>query len=303
MALAEIRNQERLLASDVLGQSRELLVLRDKLAANGDIQTILQQLIDVSANRLKAAEISPTDVNLAKLELQRVRLEQAGLLNQHEVATSALNGLLGREPQAPLQMSGDITPAFDADALAKISGEATARRPDRQLVALGLDRAAAEITLARAQKWEDWTVGFEYSRGFSRFGPPVGSKLDNFIGLSVSIPLPVRNNNQGRISEAQATRQRAEAGLSALELRIATETQTAENQMRRLFELLRQYREDTLKLAEENIALLQKGYASGLVGITPVIQAQQQYSELRQGYLAAVAEFVRARTEWETAAR
>lgn len=301
MAIAEVRNQERLLAGEVLGRSRELLVLREKLGANRDIQTVLQQLLDVSANRLKAAEVSSADVNLARLALQSVSLENAVLLNQQEVAATALNGFLGREPQAPLQMSGDISPKFDSEAASKISGEATARRPDRQLAALGIDRAGAEIILARAGKWEDVTVGIELSRDFSRFGPPIGGKLDNKIGLSVSIPLPWRNNNQGRISEAQMTRQRAEAELRALELHIATEAQTAENQMRRLFELLRQYREDTLKLAEENIALLQKGYAGGLVGIAPVIQAQQQYSELRQGYLNVLTDFVRARTEWETA--
>ena len=84
-------------------------------------------------------------------------------------------------------------------------------------------------------------------------------------------------------------------------MRIATEAQTAENQMRRLLDILRQYREDSIKLAEENIALLQKGYADGLVNITAVIQAQQQLTGLRQSYLEALADFIRAKTEWETA--
>ena len=72
--------------------------------------------------------------------------------------------------------------------------------------------------------------------------------------------------------------------------------------MRRLLDILRQYREESIKLAEENIALLQKGYGDGLVSITAVIQAQQQLTDLRQSYLEALAEFVRAKTEWETAA-
>jgi cobalt-zinc-cadmium efflux system outer membrane protein len=113
--------------------------------------------------------------------------------------------------------------------------------------------------------------------------------------------LPLWNRNQGRITEARATQQRAEAELKALELRIATEAQTAENQMRRWLGILRQYREESINLAEENIVLLQKGYADGLVTITAVIQAQQQLTELRQNYLEALGEFIRAKTEWETA--
>jgi len=300
-AMAEVRNQERLLAGEVLGRSRELLVTQEKLKANEEIQGVIQKVIEVSEKRLKVAEVSAADVNLAKLELQKVTLAQAAFLNQQEIATTALNRLLGREPKTPLQMSGAASATFDTNAVAEISREMFARRPDRQLAALSVNRAAAEIKLARAEKWEDWTVGFDYSRSVGKFDAPIGTKTDNFLGVGVSIPLPLWNKNQGRISEVQATQQRAEAELKALDLRIAAEAQTAENQMRRLLDILRQYREESIKLAEENIGLLQKGYADGLVSITAVIQAQQQLTELRRSYLEALADFFRAKTEWETA--
>lgn len=301
MAMAEVRNQERLLAGEVLGFSRELLVTQEKLKANQEIQSVIQKVIEVSEKRLKVAEVSAADVNLAKLELQKLTLTQAALLNQQEIAATGLNRLLGREPQTPLLMSGPINADFDTNTVAELSRKTIARRPDRQLAALGIDRAGAEIKLARAEKWEDWTVGFDYSRSVGKFDAPIGTKTDNFLGVGVSIPLPLWNRNQGRVSEAQATQQRAEAELTALDLRIATEAQTAENQMRRLLDILRQYREESIKLAEENIALLQKGYADGLVTITAVIQAQQQLTDLRLAYLESLAGFVRAKTEWETA--
>ena len=301
MAMAEVRNQERLLAGEVLAFSREWLVTQEKLKANEEIQSTIQKLVEVSEKRLKVAEVSEADVNLAKLELQKLTLAQAALLNQQEIAATELNRLLGREPKTPLQISGVISAEFDTNAVTEISREVLARRPDRQLAALGMDRGAAEIKLARAVKWEDWTVGFDYSRSVGKFAAPIGTKTDNFLGVGVSIPLPLWNRNQGRISEAQATRLRAEAELSALDLRIATEAQTAENKMHRLLGILRQYREESIKLAEKNIGLLQKGYADGLVGITGVIQAQQQLTELRRSELEALADFFRAKTEWETA--
>lgn len=301
-AIAEVRNQERLLAGDALGLSRALLVTQEKLKANQEIQSVIQKVLEVSEKRLKVAEVSAADVNLAKLELQKLTLAQAALLNQQEIAATELNRLLGREPKSPLQMSGVASAEFDTNSVAEISAQALVRRPDRQLAALGIDRAGAEIKLAKAEKWEDWTVGFDYSRERGIFSEPTRlDDTDNFIGLSVSIPLPLWNRNQGRITEARATQQRAEAELKALELRIATEAQTAENQMRRWLGILRQYREESINLAEENIVLLQKGYADGLVTITAVIQAQQQLTELRQNYLEALGEFIRAKTEWETA--
>lgn len=301
LALAEVRNQERLLAGEVLGLGRGLLVTQEKLKANQGLQDTLQKIIEVSEKRLKVAEVSAADVNLAKLEWQKLTLAQAALLNQQEIASTALNRLLGREPKTPLQVSGVVNEEFDTNAVAEISQQAQARRPDRQLGALGIDRAGAETKLARAKKWEDWTVGFDYSRSVSKFDAPIGTKTDNFLGVGVSIPLPFWNQNQGRISEAQATQQRAEAELTALDLRINAETQTAEDQMRRLLGILRQYRDESIKLAEENIVLLQKGYGDGLVTITAVIQAQQQLTDLRQSYLEALGGFEQALTDWQTA--
>ncbi len=301
MALAEVRNQERLLAGEVLGLGRGLLVTQEKLKANQGLQDTLQKIIKVSEKRWQVAEVSAADVNSAKLEWQKLTLAQAALLNQQEIARTTLNRLLGREPKTPLQISGAVSAELDTNAVTEISQQAQANRPDRQLAALGLDRAGAEIKLARAEKWEDWTVGFDYSRAVGKFDAPIGTKVDNFLGVGVSIPLPFWNQNQGRISEAQATRQRAVAELDALDLRIQAETQTAEDQMLRLLGILRQYRDESLKLAEENVALLQKGYGDGLVNITAVIQAQQQLTDLRQSDLEALGQFEQALTDWQTA--
>ena len=194
-----------------------------------------------------------------------------------------------------------MTPSLTPIRSQKSRAKTLKRRPDRQLAALGIDRAGAEIKLARAEKWEDWTVGFDYSRSVGKFDAPIGTKTDNFLGVGVSIPLPLWNRNQGRISEAQATQQRAEAELKALDLRIVTEVQTAGDRLRRLADILRQYRDESLNLSAQNVALTQKGYSDGLVSITAVIQAQQQFVELRLSYLETLAGFERALTDWQTA--
>jgi cobalt-zinc-cadmium efflux system outer membrane protein len=301
-AVAEVRNQERLLAGDVLARARELLVLQQQLQANQEIQDTIGKLATVSDQRAKVAEVSQADVNLARLELQKAQLARQLLLNRQEVATTAFNQLLGREPKTPLELSGElpaqVPPGVDGDTLQ----EALARRPDRQLAALSINRAAAELKLARAEKWEDWSVGFDYSRDDQSFkGTSIGHKVDQFLGLSVSIPLPLWNRNQGNIAVAQATQQRAGGELAALDLRIATEVRTAGDRLRRLADILRQYRDESLKLSEQNVALTQKGYSDGLIGVTAVIQAQQQFIELRLNYLDTLAEFERALTDWQTA--
>jgi len=301
-AIAEVRNQERLLAGDILARVRELLVLREQLQANQEIQDTLDRLVTVSEQRAKVAEVSQADVNLARLELQKARLARQLLINQQAVATTGLNQLLGREPKAPLEPTGELPVEFPRQAAAEAQSQALAQRPDRQLSALSIDRAAAEIKLARAQKWEDWTVGFDYTQARSLFpGPGNMADTDRLVALSVSIPLPLWNRNQGNIAAAQATQGRAERELAALELRIAAEVRAADERLRILAGVLRQYREESLKLSAQNVTLTQKGYSDGLVNVTAVIQAQQQFIDLRLSYLATLAEFARALTDWQTA--
>ena len=301
MAAAEVHNQERLLAGDVLGRCRELLVLQQQLQANQEIQDTLGKLVTMSERRAKVAEVSEADVNLARIELQKAQLSRQSLLVKQTTAAVALNQLLGREPKTPLEILGQPPMDFNSDAIAEAEGKALTRRPDRQLAALSINRSAAEIKLARAEKWEDWSVGLDYSRDEQKFVAPVGDKRDQFLGLSVSIPLPFWNRNQGKISEVQAGQQRAEAELNALDLRITAEMQTAGERLRQLSDILRQYREESLKLAEQNVALMQRGYTDGLVNITAVVQAQQQFTDLRLNYLATLADFERALTDWQTA--
>ncbi len=300
-AAAEVRNQERLVAGEVLGRARELLVIQQKIRTNEKIQDSIRALIDVSERRLQAAEVSAADVNAAKLALQQVVLAQAELLSQRDAGTATLNALLGRDPDALLNLSGSLSTQYLVTDSADAVRVAISRRPDRQLVALGIDRAEAETALARAEKWEDVTVGLDYGRDYARFIPPVGGKLDNSIGVSVSVPLPLWNKNQGRLSEVQATRQRALAEMRALELQISAEIKNAEKRQIRLAAVLDSYANETTNLANDNLALVQQGYANGLLAVTAVIQAQQQLTALRQSYLDTLGEFLKAKTEWETA--
>ena len=301
LAWAEIRNRERLLIGEVLAKSRSVLVLKELLKSSQETAKFLEQLVQVSEKRLTVAEVSVTDVNLAKLELQRLLLAQNQFQIEQSASLSELNRLLGRDAKEPLEIIGELSTAPVPLSLNELRQKVLAFRPDRQLAILSIDRGAAEVKLARALKWEDWSVGFDYSRDRQVFNAPIGNKEDQFVGLSLSIPLPLWNKNQGRIAEARATEERAKAELAALDLTILAEVQIAFNRLERLQPLVQQHRQETLKLAEDNIALLQKGYAQGLVSIALVIQAQQQLAALRQSFWEIVGQFARSQTDLETA--
>ena len=111
----------------------------------------------------------PQSLDVPGLERLIEHVLAGGVHGLFVLGSTAMNRLLGREPKSHLLMSGTVGAEFETNTVAEISRQALARRPDRQLAALGIDRAGAEIKLAKAQKWEDWTLGFGYSRERSIF--------------------------------------------------------------------------------------------------------------------------------------
>lgn len=302
LALAEVRNQERLLLGEALKNTKELLVIEEKLRLNDKSQVILKELISASEKRLKQAEISPIDLNLEKIELQKLILRASSLNIEQQRTRISLNTLLGRAPQDQLAISATLKPSdVDENIHASIE-EAIERRPDRQVAALQIDRASAEIKLAKAETFEDWTIGLGYDRDLSKFDSAlIEDKKDDFLGVRLTIPLPLWNQNEGNIMGARATRSRAQAELSSIDLKITSEIQSARAEVLRLLPVVKQYEEESLKLSEDNARILHRSYSDGLVPISSVIQAQQQLVEIREAYTDSLKDFVRASTDLETA--
>jgi len=301
LAVAEVRNQERLLLGEVLTNARQFLVIDQKLKINEESQVIIKNLIKASENRLKQAEVSPTDVNLERIELQKLSLRSAALGIERERTRIALNTFLGRSPEELIAVSG--TAEVDTNVLDFSSPvvEAIARRPDRQMAALQIDRAAAEIKLARAERLEDWTVGFGYDRDVSKFDSSlIENQKDAFLGVRLTIPLPLWNRNQGGIAETSAMRAVSKAQLASLELKISSEIESARVEVKQLLPVIQQYKQ-SLTLAVENSSLVHRGYLDGLVPISAVIQAQQQLVDLRESYTDSLEAFAKAATDLETA--
>src|SRR5690606_8364362 len=65
--------------------------------------------------------------------------------------------------------------------------------------------ADAELSQARAQSYGDITVAIDFEQGRGE-DAPVGKITDRYLGLSVSVPLPVWNTYSGNIAEYTAAR-------------------------------------------------------------------------------------------------
>lgn len=304
LALAESREFQRRLIGEVQRTVYALVALDAAIESREGVIRLAAQLVQTAMRRREAAEISDADVGL--LEIERARFEQEKRRLELDRRTEAVHlaRLMHRAVDAPLRVFTDLAaPAFDP---AQAPG-ALERRPDLVRTRLEVDRARAEARLAHAESWEDWTLGAGYERERQAFSgepsvDPIGTKTDDFLALSVRVPLPLWNRNQGRVLAARADERRAHAQLAAAERAADAEVEAARGRVDELSSVVREYEQSLLPRSQRNVALLERGHGQGLVAITALVQAQQQLADTVLRRAETLGELRQAEVELETAA-
>ncbi|MFO9572943.1 TolC family protein [Legionella pneumophila serogroup 1] len=291
-AMAEIREAERQLSSKVANAFYAAVITERRMHQVNYLVRINHELVDVIHNRYHAAEISKLDENAARIEYLRIGQEKH-LLHSFSISQYALlNQLMGREANSPLSLKTDFIAERTLLKLPFLKALALKNRPDRQAIVLSIHRANADRRLAKAERFADWTVGLgvQQDKIVVEEGPP--QPADRTLGVTLSVPLPLLNRNQGRILEASNTGTQAIMALRALNLSIETEVTSNYGQLKALQMSLKETQQVSLKLAVENVKLARDSYESGQISFLNVLQVQKQQNDLQTTYLNTLEKYL-----------
>jgi cobalt-zinc-cadmium efflux system outer membrane protein len=303
IAAAEVRDFERRLVAEVESAFYAVRAFDERSLVNRELIDSFRRVEETTARRLEAAEVSPAELGLLRIERLRLEQEARRLEREREVAAASLTRLLGLPASERLTPVGDLDPGRGPSARASAAGATDiAQRPDVAAARSTIERAEADRALVRAQIWEDWTVGLGYEDDRSVFDAPIGVKRDSFLSLDVKVPIPLWNRQQGRIAAAEAQVGRARRSRDALVLRIDEEIRASEARVRTLRESVDAYASEIFPEATRSRDLFERGYRQGLVGIAELLQAQRQYNESRALYVELVGDLRQATIDLEAAA-
>jgi len=295
------REAERLLIGEVQTLYVQAMGIDARYAARQKSIETGEKLAGLVQQRFQAGEVPQTD--LAPIQIENVKLaqEQFLLVAEKTAAELKLKLALGLAAEESLTLTStveEVATRWSRAADAPFRPEA---RPDYRAARVRIAQTEAEVQVAKAEAYDDIVVGADYENERLMFDAPIGVKKDQYLGVKVSIPIPVRNKNQGRILERQAAHRQAEAELDAAGQRIASEVAQARAAIAQLEPLLTRYRDELLPLAEKHFAAVQRAYRQGQLGIAPVFQAQQQRFALEIDYQTFLARKSEALVAVETA--
>jgi outer membrane protein, heavy metal efflux system len=290
---AQVAERERMLRAEVRLKTGELLAARRNLGITEELLAANRQALGLVRERVHRGSAPSLDENLMLVEVNRLDATREVLEGQVEVLRLQLGTLLGREPDAPLSVRGELR--LSPAKLSREEGlmQALSTRPDLLAARAEVEMVGAKVRKEEAEGRWDASVNVGYMRqdfgyglnGLSERGElrPI-TDVFHYVGGGVTVTLPVRNRNQGNIAAALAEAQAAGRRLEAATLTVRQEVAAAFTQQEAAERALATYTRGVWEVARQNLAVVRQAYELGRHPLLDVIAEQRRYIEVEMGY-------------------
>lgn len=292
-------------------------------------RALTERAVSLAQAQLAAGEVSQFDLNLARAALLDVDLELLALQRERRGAEIELARTLGlsRLPQAWTLADDLPAPQPDLPDDAELMAVALEQRLDARAALLAIGAAEDELTRQYLRVFPDLTLGLDFERPDQRAlpgrkiladtvrssiaagkltAPSIQSRgerrieaaqiVDSLLGPSLTITLPLWDQNQAQIAKAGFALTQRRKELEDLLDSIAAEVQQAAATARNAQALVQVYEQQALPQAEENAAASLRLYENGEQSILIVLDSQgsllrrrRSYVEARRDYAIALA--------------
>lgn len=287
------------------------------LQAKSDLQFAQENLtnygrtLDINRQMLKQGEIARADFLRMDLQMLQFQSDVDDALLELKTAKATLRGLLGAGNLSDdFDVHGELKASpFDKD-LAELKRLAIQNRPDLKSANTGLEKAAADERLARANRWPDPTIGTSFLHAgnempgpdwFQPFYPKGTTSNAMGVGLA-SLPLPVFNRNQGEIARAKSEGLRARLLAQAQENQVLQDVETAYAQFLSARERLKLYEETYLSEAKESLQIEEFSFHKGGASLLDYMEAQRTYRATELAYRQQLAAYLNNLAQLQSAA-
>ncbi|WP_266169477.1 TolC family protein [Dyella subtropica] len=241
---------------------------------------LMQRFADLAERRLKVGDVSITERDLAALALTEAQAQQAALLGKAAGSQAVLASLGGPvdtlDPPASFAL-----PAPLGDHRLSTSQLSLEQLPELQQARARVAGADAGIRAAQRQRLPDPVLTL--TGGRVRTGPGPGMS-QNVVGLSLSVPLPIRNNYRAEVESARAESDAALAGLDAQRLALRARQRESEARYAALREASAVFKGSRAAAFDDRAALLERLWRAGEISTSDyLVQLKQSLDTALSG--------------------
>lgn len=275
----------------------DLLRSADEHRLHDEQMQLAKQALDSATVKYTVGRVPQQDVLKAQIATTRLAEHLVMLDEQQESARAELNSLMGRDPEARLQVIGHYGERRALPSLLELEQIALAHRPELKSMAASTDVAESQIALARKAYTPDVTVAGGYML------MPAGSEFRNnyMAEVTVSLPWLNRRKHDSEIREAETTAEVMRSQQATEQNAAFLEIQEALIRARAAERRVGLYR-DTLKpQAEAALKSATVAYQHDRTDFLNLIDSQNMLLDVETSYFTAAADFDARIAELESA--
>ena len=270
-------------------------LVRQELDLNRKNLEVTQDFRSTAKARYEANQVSEQDLSLADLELAKLEQERVDLSRGEKIAIARINTLLHRRPDHTLPAPPgrlEITEALrDADSLRET---ALQQRPELAALAAKIQSEQAAVALACKEYYPD----FEFMGRYDAFW--TDSVQRPMVGMNMNIPL-----NQGRrgaaVREAQFKVTKLINEHAQQQDMVREEVQVAHARVEASRQAAALYTSRVLPAAEANLEAARAAYIAGSIDFSSLMTARREFIMQQIGHQRSLVEYHRSRADLERA--
>jgi cobalt-zinc-cadmium efflux system outer membrane protein len=315
-AQAELAFRERQLQVDTKSQFAEALAAVENLRGVERLRELDENMLGLTEARLAEGDAPKLDVNLVRVELNRLRAQQFQFENRLKGSLLRLRTLVGLDMDQELRLRGELRAQAVEMTAQTAERLAIENRQDLKAAKLAEEAAAADIRLANAQAVPDITPFVGYRRERSVFGAesqrqsfnPSGvasvvslSDTDNLLNFGASLQLPLFNRNQGAKQEAGGRLAQARHAREFVEMVVRRDVEIALNRYQAARAVVDLFQTQILPTGRDNLQIVNALYMAGQQPIFEVVGEQRRFIDSQNLYVDALKDYYLSLVELERA--
>jgi cobalt-zinc-cadmium efflux system outer membrane protein len=267
-----------------------------RLALAEENRDRFSRILDVNTIRFKKGYIAEVDLIRIRLQFIDFQSQVIQSLQEGETARADLRQLLRVSPATVLELTSEFDYKRVDPDIGRLRTVALDARPDVRSKRFIMSQREADLRLAKAYRIPDVTVG----AGYSVQGPK-GPDNPGQVALSLGVPLPLFNRNQGGIIQAEVAVQTAEADLSKTLNQVENEVDVAYKNLLQSRRLVEAFLGGVLEDARSTFTIVERAYERGGATILDLLDAARTSRTIQQNYFEALFNYQRNVIQLESA--
>jgi cobalt-zinc-cadmium efflux system outer membrane protein len=290
---AEIDDARQQVRAEVTQAYNRLLAAQQRAALETEARQLFESTATAVEKRRAAGEDTRLDANVALVEAERARNQQAlaneQLLEARAALADALQWPAGNWPQAGGDLADGALQRYTLDALLS----AIDAQPRLRVLSARQDGAQARLRLEQAGRYPDVSLGLSVGRE----GP--GDARERLTTLSVSVPLPLFKQNAAGIGQASSELSQAQIERETTARALRAQAHTLWTRLQSLQARVQRLQDAVLPALAHNQQLSLKSQRAGQIGLLELIVVNRQALDARRDLIDALADTQAARTALE----